>query len=176
MIEIRHLGSAGLRLIGEIDRSERVTHAYRSEAGSLVRYDVDWDIPDWYPGEGPHHVQTHIDDLRPVVDMGAVVLGAFSADEPAGIAVIVPRFEGTMAWLAFLHVSRPHRRSGVGGALWNEAVSLAGAAGADSMYVSAIPSGPAVDFYRRQGCEMALEPHPDLLAEEPDDLHLICPL
>ena len=34
----------------------------------------------------------------------------------------------------------------------------------------------AVDFYRRQGCEMALEPHPDLLAEEPDDLHLICPL
>jgi hypothetical protein len=44
------------------------------------------------------------------------------------------------------------------------------------MYVSAIPSGPAVDFYVRHGCEPAAEPHPGLLAKEPDDLHLICPL
>ena len=81
-----------------------------------------------------------------------------------------------MAWLAFLHVSRPHRRSGVGAALWDAAADLARKAGATSMYVSAIPSGPAVDFYRSHGCRVAPEPNPDLLAKEPDDLHLVCPL
>src|SRR5207249_1049373 len=52
-----------------------------------------------------------------------------------------PRFDGLLAWLAFLHVSRPHRRRGVASALWNEAVDLALAAGAGSLYVSAVPTG-----------------------------------
>ena len=176
MIDIRRLEPDDLRLIGEIDRSERVRHAYRIVDGDFERYEVDWDIPTWYPGEGPHHVETHIDDMAPVLEIGGVLLGAFDGDAFAGIVIVVPRFEGTMAWLAFLHVSRPHRRSGVGAALWDEAARLARAAGATSMYVSAITSGPAVDFYRRHGCEVAPEPHPDLLAKEPDDLHLICRL
>lgn len=175
-IKIQRLTPSDLHLIGELDRSEHVTHAYRIEKGEYRRRDVDWDIPTWLPGEGPHHVATHIADLEPILDAGGVLLGATDGEAVAGIAVVVPRFEEQMAWLAFLHVSRPWRRCGVGRALWDEASRLAREVESTSMYVSAIPSGPAVDFYRGRGCRPAAEPHPDLLAEEPDDLHLLFPL
>lgn len=175
-IEIRHLPPDDLRLMGAIDRGERVTYAYRIEDGEVRRQEVDWDIPDWFPGEGPHHVDTHIADMVPALDAGGILLGAFEGDRVAGLAIVVPSFQEQMAWLAFLHVSRPYRRRGVGAMLWNEASGLARAADATTMYVSAIPSGPAVDFYVRQGCRPTDEPHPALLAKEPDDLHLVCPL
>jgi GNAT superfamily N-acetyltransferase len=67
--------------------------------------------------------------------------------ETAGAAIVDPVFEPPMAWLAWLHVSRPHRRLGVAHALWTEATTLARAAGATSMYISATPTGSAVGFY-----------------------------
>ena len=175
-IETRRLAPTDFRLLGDLDRSERVTHAYRIDDGSLRRFEVDWDIPDWFPGEGPHHVGTHIADMAPAFDAGGILLGAFDGEDVAGLAIVVPGFEDRMAWLAFLHVSRPYRRHGVGAMLWDEAAGLARAEGSTSMYVSAIPSGPAVDFYVGRGCRPIAEPHPALLAEEPDDLHLVCPL
>jgi len=50
------------------------------------------------------------------------------------------------------------------------------AAGAESMYVSAVPTGSAVEFYLSRGCELANPVHPALYAEEPDDIHLVCSL
>jgi hypothetical protein len=44
------------------------------------------------------------------------------------------------------------------------------------MYVSAVPSGSAVGFYLSRGCELAEEPHRDLFAHEPEDIHLVCPI
>jgi hypothetical protein len=44
------------------------------------------------------------------------------------------------------------------------------------MYVSATPTGSAVGFYLSRGCHLADPPHPALLASEPDDIHLVCPL
>jgi len=44
------------------------------------------------------------------------------------------------------------------------------------MYVSAIRSSSAVDFYLSHGCTLATTPHPVLFEEEPDDIHLICPV
>jgi ribosomal protein S18 acetylase RimI-like enzyme len=81
-----------------------------------------------------------------------------------------------MAWLTFLHVSRPHRRRGAATALWGEATSLARAAGRSQLYVSATPTGSAVGFYLRQGCRLADPVHPALWAAEPDDIHLVCSL
>ena len=82
-----------------------------------------------------------------------------------------------MAWLAFLYVSRPYRRSGVASALWAEAERVALGAGAESMYVSAVPSGSAVGFYLSRGCVLAgSSTHPKLYHLEPGDIHLICPV
>ena len=49
-------------------------------------------------------------------------------------------------------------------------------AGAMALYVSATPSESAVGFYRRAGFKPTDTPHPDLLAEEPEDIHMILAL
>ena len=111
---------------------------------------------------------------RPVVAGGAAFLGAFDGDELLGLVIVDESFEPGLAWLAFLHITREHRRGGVGSALWAAAVKLAAAARAPSIYVSAAPSGSAVGFYLSRGCRLADPPHPELLAKEPEDIHLVC--
>jgi ribosomal protein S18 acetylase RimI-like enzyme len=63
-----------------------------------------------------------------------------------------------MANLAVLHVSRSHRRQGVGSRLAEEVARLARADGARRLYVSATPSGAAVGSYRSHGFEPTDEP------------------
>lgn len=176
-MEIRRLPAERLELIGDIDRSEKLTIGYAVKDGELIASEVDWDVPNWFPtGSGEHSVPHLIAFCRPIVERGGTFLGAFEDDEVLGVAIVEPEFEGTMAWLAFLQVSHPHRRRGVASALWEESVRIAREVGADRMYVSATPSESAVGFYLGKGCVLAAPPHPDLLAEEPEDVHFICPL
>ncbi len=46
-------------------------------------------------------------------------------------------------------------------------------AGAEAMYVSAVPTGSAVGFYLSKGCALADPVHPELFAAEPADVHLV---
>ena len=50
------------------------------------------------------------------------------------------------------------------------------AGGAHELYVSAMPSVPAVGFYLAHGFRLADEVDPDLFAQEPEDIHLVKPL
>jgi GNAT superfamily N-acetyltransferase len=174
-IEIRRLASEEIRLIGEIDRSEHVSALHTVEGGCLVRRPADFNAPSWScDGTGEHSVGALIEHWRPVVVGGAELLGAFDQDEFLGLVIVDGSFEPGMAWLAFLHVSRPHRRRGVASVLWLAAERIAADAGAKSMYVSATPSDSAVGFYMSRGCRLANPPRPDLLAEEPEDIHFVC--
>jgi len=174
-IELRELGAEGIELIREIDRSERIDTRYTVKDGRLHGQRVDFDVPPWdSEGGGPHSSARRISAFRPIVDGGATVLGAFIDDRLAGIAIVDPLFEGRTAWFAFLHVSRTYRRRGVASTLWAAGVEIAVAAGAESVYVSATPSGSAVGFYTSRGCRLANPPHAALFAEEPEDIHLVC--
>ncbi len=174
MIDVRVLPADRLGMIAEIDRTEHIDTLYEVRGGELTGRPADIDVPRWASeGTGPHSVQGFIDWLEPLLELGATLLGAFDADQPAGVAIVEERFEGEMGWLVFLHVSNAYRRRGVGTALWTEAVGRARSAGSRSMYVSATPSASAVGFYRGQGCELARPPHAGLLAKEPDDIHLV---
>jgi ribosomal protein S18 acetylase RimI-like enzyme len=172
---IRRLGSDEIGLIGEIDRSEHMDVEYSVEEGMLVGRPVDLDIPTWSRDDtGEFSVAGMIEFCRPIVERGAAFLGALAREEVLGLAVVDGSFEPKLAWCAFLHVSRRHRRRGVATALWEEAERIAVEAGAEVMYVSAVPSGSAVGFYLSRGCELAQKPRPDLFAREPEDIHLVC--
>lgn len=174
-IEIRRLPSDKIRLIGDIDRSEHVSTLYATQDGDLTQRAADIDVPPWSQDDtGDHTVGGLIEHFRPIVDDGACLLGAFDGDVFLGLAIVDDSFEPGMAWLALLHVSRPHRRRGVASALWLAAERIAADAGAESMYVSATPSNSAVGFYLSRGCRLADPAHPDLLAEEPEDIHFVC--
>lgn len=174
MLVVETLKPDQLGLLAQIDRTEHIGVLYGVEAGELTARAADIDVPRWFSdGTGPHSVQSHIDDLTPILERGATLLGVFDHDQLAGIAIIEERFEADMAWLVFLHVSNGHRRHGIGTALWIEAVARARDAGATSMYVSATPSESAVGFYLDRGCELVPRPHPLLYEDEPEDIHLI---
>lgn len=175
---VRRLCADDVSLVAAIDRSEHVEVEYGVIAGRLTEQPVTMtEIPSWDPtGSGPHSVAAQVDFCASLIADGAVLLGAFEQEDPAGLAVVDPSFEPGLAWLAFLHVSSPHRRRGAGRALWEAAVELALAAGQSSIYVSAVPTGSAVGFYLRQGCCLADPVHPALFAKEPEDIHLVCSL
>jgi ribosomal protein S18 acetylase RimI-like enzyme len=178
-MNVRRLEPSDVDLIASIDRSEHVEVQYRVEDGRLVETPVSMtDIPPWDPvGSGGHSVASHIAFCASVVADGAALLGAFDDDgDLMGLATVHPTFEPELAWLATLHVSRPHRRRGAASALWDAGVALAREAGARSLYVSATSTGSAVGFYLGRGCRLAVPVHPELFAREPEDIHFVCPL
>src|SRR5207237_6842592 len=113
-MNVMRLRPADLALIATIDRSEHVDVEYAVVDGQLTERPLTMsDIPKWDPtGTGPFSVAAHIDFCRSVVREGGVPLGVMKDEQALGLAVIHPTFEGTLSWLAFLHVSRPHRRRG----------------------------------------------------------------
>ena len=164
-------------MIARIDRSERVDIEYAVVDGALTERPVTMvEIPPWDPtGTGPHSIAAKIEFCRPLIAAGAVLLGVVADKQPAGLAVVDPTFEPELAWLAWLHVTRAHRRRGVAHALWTAATDIARQAEARAIYVSATLTGSAVGFYLRQGCRLADPAHPVLVANEPADIHLLCP-
>ena len=178
-MNVRRLEPSDVALVGSIDRSEHVEVQYGVEDGRLVEVPVAVpDIQPWDPdGSGEHSVAHQIAFCASVVADGGAMFGVFADDGALmGLATVHPTFEPGLAWLATLHVSRPHRRRGAASALWEAGVALARDAGARALYVSATPTGSAVGFYLERGCRLADPVHPDLFALEPDDIHLVCPL
>jgi ribosomal protein S18 acetylase RimI-like enzyme len=175
---VRRLTAEDLALIAELDRSEHVDVEYTVMEGRLQERPVSMaEIPSWdQEGCGEHSVAAKAAHCADLLATGAVLLGAFDGDALMGLTIIHPSFEPGLGWLAFLHVSRPHRRRGAARELWRAAAEVAREAGARSLYVSATPTGSAVGFYLGQGCRLARPVHPTLFAEEPDDIHLVCPL
>ena len=177
LIDIRYLAPSDIELLNKIDRSEVIDTLYSVQDHELVARTVDVDVPDWSrEGDGEHSVRQLVEHWRPIAEAGATLLGAYDGDEFLGLAMVVDQLEPGMAWLGLLHVGRPHRRRGAAQALWNAAAEIGRSAGATSMYVSATPSGSAVGFYLDRGCELADPPNPDLLADEPEDIHFVCPI
>ena len=178
LMRVATLGAEHVALVATIDRSEHVEIEYRVMNGQLQEIPAAiTEVPSWDPtGSGPHSVASHIEFCRSVVARGGVLLGAFDAEALAGLAIVHASFEPQLAWLAFLHVSRPFRRRGAAQALWDASVEIAVASGAESIYVSATPTESAVGFYLRQGCRLADPVHAELFAAEPEDIHLACSL
>lgn len=150
MTEVRVMAISELDRIGEIDRSERITHRYKASGAILELVDVDIDAPRWgEPGEGP--VQHYVDSWRPVLEAGGTLLGAFDDGQLAGFAIYNPALSEAVAQFTALYVTRDHRRKGLGRRLTEEVKRLARADGAESLYVSATPTRGTVDFYMRCG-------------------------
>jgi len=172
-MEIRKLDREDVRGVWSIDRAERIDHVYRYRGGALVRLSEHHDVQGWPEGEAERDGPTLLDCF----DRGGPCHGAFDGRELIGAAVLECRFIGRprdQLQLKFLHVSRRHRGTGIGRALFDAAVTSARELGARRLYVSATPSENTVRFYLRRGCRVVAEPDADLLAREPEDIHLEC--
>ena len=160
--------------IGEVDRSEHVTHEYTYREGALEKRGADTRVPDWSrSGDHEHSVRGRANAWRPVLERGGTLVGAFDGGRLVGFAIYRPELAEALANLSALFVSRDYRRSGIGSRLAEEVARLARADGARRLYVSATPSSSTVEFYRSHGFEPTDEPDAELFALEPDDIHMI---
>jgi ribosomal protein S18 acetylase RimI-like enzyme len=177
MIEIKEMHTSDIDRVAEIDRSEHVTLAYTYQDGKLESEQVDWPVPNWAAeGNSEHSVQAKVAAWRPYLEQGGTLFGALNGDRLVGLAIYRPKLTATTAQLAVLHVSNGYRRKGIAARLTTETVRLARQDGARDLYVSATPSKSAVGFYQSQGFQLIDEPHPELYALEPEDIHIIKPL
>ncbi len=173
MITGRALLREEIPQVWNIDRSEVIENIYRLENGELVLRPHHVDARGWPPGEAEKYTPI----LLECFDRDGWFHGLFEGDVVVGVVVLDSKRigkRGDRLQLEFLHVSNAYRKRGLGAQLFEMAKSIARERGAKRMYISATPSENTVNFYRRLGCEIASEPDPELLAREPEDIHLEC--
>jgi len=173
-VEVRRLARSELSRVAEIDRTEHIDVLYEQRGTELVARRGNWSASPWHPdGHGEHSVEAQRHALEHYADAGGIALGAFSGGRLVGIAVVVPHLRPAIAQLAYLHVSAAFRGAGVGRRLCDELEAIARGAGDTEMVVSATPSENTVRFYMGCGFRPMAHPLPELLALEPEDVHMM---
>jgi GNAT superfamily N-acetyltransferase len=173
-IIIKRLPAEDICRAGEIDRSEHITAGYVFKRGVLETQQVDWKVPRWSADQSAgFSVQVRIEDWKPLLEAGGVLLGAMDGRALVGMAIMRPDLSPGTAQLAALYIDRKYRRRGVASKLLAEVERLAVEAGAHNLYVSSIPSESAVGFYLSRGFIPTEDADPDLLQREPNDIHMI---
>jgi len=170
--QVSELPPSALSRLAEIDRTEHVTAAYRTEGQRLLRHSVDLHIEAWDESQ----ITAYRAALTPELDAGGSCLGVEVSSKLAGIAVLGNRRFGpnnALVELRFLHVSAEHRGHGIGTRLVEAAIERARHSGADGMYISATRTAPTVDFYLARGAILAVPPDAERFAREPVDIHLV---
>ncbi len=158
----------------DIDRSEQIRIGYKYVEGELQSMDVNWDTPSWFiDRDGEHSVASHIRFCQGHLERNGRMYGAFHEQKLVGIGIIQPNVAAGTAQLAYLHVSNGYRQKGIGNQIVAVLLGEARRLGAVRMYVSATPSGSAVNFYLSHGFEPTAAPIPELFELEPDDIHML---
>lgn len=166
---IRRLGPDELHRVVEVDvrETDDVVHVQR---GRTVEATVaPWSRPartsvDW---------ASHVADWRATLAAGGTAWGAFTDGRLVGLIVLRRRVRAPATdQLEALFVDRGARRRGIASALIEVLEAQARAGGARALVVSATPSRSAVGTYLRAGFRATDDPVPELLALEPEDIHL----
>ncbi len=174
-LEYRKLRRDEVERIWTIDRREIVERVYRLEDGELRLRPEYHDVRGW-PADD---VRKMTPLLYEVFDRGGPFFAAFEGDELAGVAVLDTVWRGVgrdLLQLEVMHVGRDYRGRGLGGRLFEQARSAARERGARGLYISATPSENTIHFYQGRGSVVLASPDAELLAFEPDDIHLECPV
>ena len=112
--------------------------------------------------------------LEAMRSAGGCVLGCFAGEVLAGFLALDGRFggaEGRTLNLAMLFVDDRYQRQGVGRRLFTAGMERARRMGAETVFLSAVPTEETVAFYFAMGCEDAEEVVPEFV-DTPDDRYL----
>ncbi len=162
-------------MLATIDRAEHIDAHYVVENGSLRLISQPIDVAGWYPGE----LNDFVARLHELHAAGGVVVGSWKGSRLVAMASLDIRPVGDdpeVMKLDMLYVDVEHRRQGIGRQLIEMLAERARRSGATALYVSATPTRNTVDAYLHLGAVVADPPDPDLLALEPEDVHLILAL
>jgi GNAT superfamily N-acetyltransferase len=170
-ITYRNLDAAEAPLIVGIDRSEQIEGVYRVQDGQLVYSEQPHRAAPWTDDE----VAEHITRVQALLAAGGRVLSAWDGDQLVAFASLDTTGVGgddTVLKLDMLYVTATHRSHGIGRVLTQRLAEAARRHGARTLYISATPTRGTVNAYLHLGADLLETPDPQLLALEPDDIHL----
>jgi len=171
-VEYRKLAHREIEHFRDLDRREVVEQIYYHRRGQLVLEQEYHDVPPWSTGQQ----DAFIGHIRQLHEDGGTVIGAWDASVLVGMITLGRRLMGDRQDLLNVNglwVSREYRRRGVASTLMALLTSEATSRGAKGLYVSATPSKNTVEFYMRQGFELAETVDPQLFELEPEDIHMV---
>ena len=145
---------------------------YHVVDGRLVLRETRDEVRGWDPAE----LAAYVRRIEALLDAGGVALGAWDGARLVGLGTLDVRGvggDGAVLKLDMLYVDAGHRHRGIGRVLTQRLAAEASARGARALYVSATPTRNTVDAYLRMGARLHPSPDPELLALEPDDVHLL---
>ncbi len=181
-IVYRELQVHEAQLLGTIDRSESIDGIYRATNGVLAFKELRQEIVSWsvmYEADTkytrPGQVAEYVAKLQVLMNSGGTVFGAWDERRLVGLGSLEPSGVGGdrgVMKLDMLYVSAGYRGRGIGRMLTELVANLARSLGATALYVSATPTRGTVDAYLCMGAHLLEARDPELLALEPDDIHL----
>jgi GNAT superfamily N-acetyltransferase len=181
-IAYRELQAHEAQLLGSIDRSERIDGIYEATNGVLTCSEVQHEIVSWttmYDAgtnyTRPAQLVDYVARLQTLMNSGGTVFGAWDKRRLVGLGSLdVSGVGGNrgVTKLDMLYVSAGYRRQGIGRMLTEMVLNLTRSLGATALYISATPTRGTVDAYLCMGAHVLEVPDPELLALEPDDIHL----
>ncbi|MCU0506353.1 MAG: GNAT family N-acetyltransferase [Chloroflexi bacterium] len=172
MAGIRELTLDELRLATAIDVTEDGGVVLEQRGTAVTARAEEWHRPP----RSPERWAEFEAGWRAFIPDAGCALGAFDGPRLVGIATLRRGVRPGMDQLEALFVDRAHRRMGVAAALTAGIEARARSGGARVLYVSATPSESAVGFYASRGFVPTADPIPELLALEPEDVHMVLAL
>jgi len=169
VIEIRELTASELGLAVDIDVTEDGDVVLAQRGTEIVRRAEEWHRPP----RGQARWAEFEERWRTFIPAAGCAIGAFDGERMVGIATLRRGVRPGVDQLEALFVDRAHRRMGVASALVAGIEERSRAGGARWLYVSATPSESAVGLYRGRGFTPTEDPIEELLALEPEDIHMV---
>ena len=146
------------------DRFQTVTQVYRLRNGQLMT-EANPFTEDWSQ-------ERKREKAAEILSGKYITFCAFEDGAAVGEIMLVPEPDKERMIVDSFHVSREHRRQGIGRKLFEEARNEAKARGARALYISACSARETVDFYLAMGCRPSPDPIPAYAEEEPWDIQM----
>lgn len=157
-----------LESMDTFDRYQVVRRVFRFHGGELMLVENPF-TETWSPAR-------RWEKAAEILSGDYITYCAFEGNRVIGEIMLIPALNDGRLIVDSFHVSREHRREGVGRALFHTAAAEARKRGAHALYISACSAEETIRFYFDMGCRPSEQPIPACVEAEPWDLQLECPV
>lgn len=170
MIEIKQIDGSNFHesSMDTFDRYQEVRNVYRLENGRLVLLQHPF-CETWSP-------ERKREKAAEILSGRFVTFCAFDGGRVVGEIMLIPELDGGRLIIDSFHVSRDHRRQGIGRRLLEAAADYAKCRGAGALYASCCSAEETIRFYIAAGFSPSEHPIPFYVQDEPCDIQMECRL
>ena len=170
MIEIRQADSSNFSLtsMDSFDRWQEVQNVYRMENGKLILKKVPF-TESWSP-------ERKREKAAEILSGRFITFCAFDGDRVVGEIMLIPEMNDNRVIIDSFHVSREHRRQGIGRRLVEAVSNYVRERGAKALYASCCSTEETILSYKAMGFVPSEHPIPCCVEKEPFDIQMECRL